>query len=285
MHVTTRPLRPALSVALPVALAVALVCLALINVASVRAWRGEPEDGVLWEGVGANVVAREVAADSSASRAGVLPGDVVILIDGHEVRSERDVSAAAERSAPGRTLNYVVQRQSIEQPISLTLQLTPLTELGLYYSLAVAGILAIVLGAAVRLRRPSDPATLHFYWLAAAFFGAFAFHASGKFDHLDYFFWWADVVSRLALPPLFLHFALVFPDRPNRWVETDAGRATVPAFYIPAFLLGGSRVTLMLSGLHGPQSTQMLDRIERLEYFYLSACLLGGLVLMARALR
>ena len=29
------------------------------------------------------------------------------------------------------------------------------------------------------------------------------------------FFLRADVVARLALPPLFLHFALVFPDRPN----------------------------------------------------------------------
>ena len=92
------------------------------------------------------------------------------------------------------------------------------------------------------------------------------------------------MVSRLALPPLFLHFAMVFPDRPHPWVGTDAGRATVPAFYIPAVLLGGSRVTLMLSGLHGPQSTQMLERIEQLEYLYLSACLLGGLVLMVRAL-
>jgi PAS domain S-box-containing protein len=161
----------------------------------------------------------------------------------------------------------------------------PLTQFGLYYSLAAVGILSIVIGAAVRLRRPADQATLHFFWLTVAFFGAFAFHASGKFDRLDYFFWWADVVARLALPPLFLHFALVFPDRPQPWVETDAGRATGIAFYVPAFLLGGSRVTLMLSGLHGPQSTQLLERIEQLEYAYLAACLVAGTVLMTRALR
>ena len=98
---------------------------------------------MLWEKVGANVVAREVARGSAASRAGIVPGDVLILIDGQEIRTERDITAMAERSSPGRTLGYVVQRQSAEQPVSLTLQLTPLTELGLYYSLAIAGILSM----------------------------------------------------------------------------------------------------------------------------------------------
>jgi hypothetical protein len=51
--------RPVLNIALPVAIAVVLVCLALVNIASVRTWRGEPEDGVLWQAVGANVVARK----------------------------------------------------------------------------------------------------------------------------------------------------------------------------------------------------------------------------------
>jgi PAS domain S-box-containing protein len=279
-----RRLRPLLSVALPVAIAVALVCLGLINIASVRIWRGEPEDGVLWQTVGTNVVAKEIARGSAGAEAGVQQGDILLLIDGHEVTTDRQVSAAAAAAGVGHSLVYVINRQSAEQPIRIMLRPMPLTQFGLYYPLAAVGILALMIGAAVRLRRPADPATLHFFWLSVAFFGAFAFHASGRFDHLDYFFWWADVVARLALPPLFLHFALVFPDRPNPWVATDAGRATVPAFYVPAFLLGGSRASLMLSGLHGTQATHLLERLEQIEYAYLGACLLGGLVLMMRAL-
>jgi two-component system NtrC family sensor kinase len=282
-----RQLRSLLSVALPVAIAAMLVCLAVVNIASVRTWRGEPEDGVLWavDGTnGTNVVAKDVAIGSAGQRAGLLPGDVLLLIDGREVKNVREVQEAMHASADGRSLMYVITRQSAEQPISLTLQPMPLTQYGLYYSLAAVGIFSIVIGAAVRLRRPADQATLHFFWLSVAFFGAFVFHASGKFDRLDYFFWWSDVVARLALPPLFLHFALVFPDRPTPWVATDAGRAMVPAFYVPAFLLGGARVTLMLGGLHGPQSSQLLERIEQLEYAYLAVCLLGGLALMIRAL-
>jgi hypothetical protein len=277
-------LRPLLTVAVPVAIAVALVCLALINIALVRTWTGEPEDGVLWQTVGANVVAAEVAEGSAAERAGIQRGDVLLLIDGREVTSEREVIAAAEAGAPGQVLSYVVARQAAEQPIRILLQPMPLTQYGLYYPLALVGILSLVIGAAVRLRRPVDPATLHFFWLSVAFFGAFAFHASGRFDRLDYFFWWADVVARLALPPLFLHFALVFPDRPQPWVATDAGRTTVPAFYVPAVLLGGSRASLMLSGLSGPQATHLIERLEQIEYAYLAACLIGGLVLMMRAL-
>ena len=284
MSEPARRVRPFLTVTLPVGVAVALVCLALLNVASVRAWRGELEDGVLWKKNGTNVVAQEIAPASAADRAGVLPGDVLILIDGREVTSERDPITAAESAVPGQTLTYVIGRQSVEQPIPLTLQLMQLTQFGLYYSLAAVGIFALIIGAAVRLRRPADPSTLHFFWLSVAFFGAFAFHQSYKFDRLDYVFWWADVVARVALPPLFLHFALVFPDRPQAWVRTDAGRAMLTPIYMPAFLLGGSTAALMFRGLHGPQSSELMQRIEQLEYAYLGACLLGGLALMVWAL-
>src|SRR6478736_4271914 len=98
MSAASRRLRPFLTVALPVAIAVALVCLALINIASVRTWRGEPEDGVLWESVGANVVARDVARGSTGDRAGLQTGDVLLLIDGREIKNEHDVQAATTAS-------------------------------------------------------------------------------------------------------------------------------------------------------------------------------------------
>ena len=52
----------------------------------------------------------------------------------------------------------------------------------------------------------------------------------------------------LLLPPLFLHFALVFPDRPDSWARSDAGRTLLPLLYLPALLLGGARVAAMLAG-------------------------------------
>ena len=46
---------------------------------------------------------------------------------------------------------------------------------------------------------------------------------------LDWVFYWGDIASRLLLPPLFVHFALVFPERPDSWVRSDAGRAAAAA--------------------------------------------------------
>ena len=104
-------LRPLLRVALPVVVAVALVCLAIINIVVVRTWRAEPEDGVLWavEG-GVNVVAEDVAAGSPAERASLRVRDVLLTIDGREVKSVQDVLASMHAAADGRPLTYVVTR-------------------------------------------------------------------------------------------------------------------------------------------------------------------------------
>jgi PAS domain S-box-containing protein len=263
---------------------VALVCLAIINMAVVKMWHGEPEDGVLWMGRGSDVVAAEIVPGSAADLAGMRRGDVVLQIAGQEIRTTEDVKNALHAAEEAGALRYLVHRQSAELPLALTLQPMPLVRSGLYYSLALVGILGIVVGASVRLRRPTDPATLHFFWLTVAFFGTLAFTPSGSYDRLDYFFDWADAVARLVLPPLFLHFAFVFPDRPAPWIRTDAGRAMVPVFYLPALLLGGARVALFAGGLRGRTSSAMLETVELLSLVYLSACLLGGLVLMTRAL-
>jgi len=271
-------------VALPVAVAVALVCMAVINIAFVKTWHGELDDGVLWQKEGANVVAEDVAPGFAGDRAGIKPGDVLMGIDSQLVDSPDDVLAILHAATGDRALKYDVSRQAVEQPFSVDLLPMPTVNGTLYYSLALVGILSIVVGASVRLRRPNDPATLHFFWLTVAFFGVLAFTPAGRYNHLDYFFEWADAVARLALPPLFLHFAFVFPERPNPWANTDLGRATMPVLYLPALLLGVGRVTLVAGGLHGPQSSRTLEQFELLAYAYLGICLLGGLLIMLRAL-
>ncbi len=271
-------------VALPVAVAAALVCMAIVNVALVKTWYGELDDGVLWQKSGANVVAADLAPGFAGDRAGVRTGDTLLAIDGQEVKSVDDVLAALHAADGAHPLKYAVTRDGADLPFTVDLLPMPTVNGALYYSLALVGILSIAIGASVRLRRPNDPATLHFFWLTVAFFGVLAFTPAGRYSHLDYFFDWADAVARLALPPLFLHFAFVFPERPNPWARTDLGRAVIPVLYLPALLLGISRVTLISGGLHGAEASRVLDRLERLDYLYLGVCLLGGMLLMLRAL-
>ena len=272
-------------VALPVAVAAVLVSLAVINMALVKTWSGEVEDGVLWRQEGVNVVAAEVAAGHAGDRAGVRTRDVVLTVDGVEIRTPLDVAVVLARRHSGQPVEYVVERASVDVPLRIELQTSPTVNQGLYYSLALVGILAIVVGGSVRLRRPHDLATLHFFWLTVAFFGVLAFTPSGRYDRIDYFYDWADLVARLLLPPLFLHFALVFPDRPQAWVRSRAGHVGLVALYAPAAVLGAWRAAVMTGLVSGSAASPALERIEWLAYAYLAVCLVGGLALMTRALR
>jgi two-component system NtrC family sensor kinase len=279
-----RQVRSLVRVALPVAVAVVFVCLAIINIALVKQWRAEPEDGVLWKQDAANVVADTVAADGAAARAGVKPHDVLLSIDGQEIRTPSDVVARMLKASEGDTLSYVISRQAEALPITIELQPMPTLQSGLYYSLALVGILSIIVGASVRLRRPNDPATLHFFWLTVAFFGVLAFTWTGRFDRVDYFFYWADAVAMYALPPLFLHFAFVFPDRSNERAKGEPARLLLALLYVPAVLLGVANIAIVAGGMHSAQESGTLELIDRGAYLYLAVCLLGGLAIMTRAL-
>ena len=273
---------------LPVAVASSLVCLAVINMALVKAWTGEREDGVLWSQNGVNIIAAEVNERGSGHSSGVRAGDVLIAINGREVSTVAEVQDAVHAADEGQTLRYSLLRPGAgvdAATVDVQLQPMPLARIGLYFSIAIVGILAIGIGASVRLRRPNDPATLHFFWLTVSFFGVLSFSPSGRYDRLDYFFEWADMVARLALPPLFLHFSFVFPERADPWVRTRAGRVLLPLFYAPAFLIGATRALVMAGLVHLGPVSPWLVRFETWSHLYLAACLLGGLAVMLRALR
>ena len=125
--------------------------------------------------------------------------------------------------------------------VNVPVQPIPSGSRALYISLAAVGIFSLLVGASVRLRRPEHQATLHFFWLSIAFFGVLTLSFSGRLDTLDKVFYWGDVVAMLMLPPLFVHFALMFPERPEAWARSETGRTMMPLLYLPALLLGGAR--------------------------------------------
>ena len=154
----------------------------------------------------------------------------------------------------------MILREHAKQQATIDVAPVPSSPLGLYFALAAVGVFSLLVGASVRLRRPDHQATLHFFWLTVAFFGTMAFSFTGKLDALDWTFYWGDLTAQLLLPPLFLHFALVFPDRPDAWVRSDTGRSLVHAFYLPALLLGGVSVAAVINGAaHG----EVLDAGQR----------------------
>ncbi len=271
-----------LRLAAQAAIVIGLLCLAGANMA-IRATWSEVEDGVLWR-IREGVTAEVVAPDSAASKAGIRPGDVLLAIDRRPIQSLDDVTRTFHAARRGARHTYTVLRLGSQEMLSLELEPIPVGSRSLYFALAAVGIFSLLVGASVRLRRPEHQATLHFFWLTVAFFGVLTLSFSGRLDGLDKVFYWGDVVAMLLLPPLFLHFALVFPERPDAWAHSERGRALLPLFYLPALLLGGARVAVIVRAGHGAVFSEVLALVERGEVLYFAASLVGGLWIMMRAL-
>ncbi|HYB93906.1 MAG TPA: ATP-binding protein [Vicinamibacterales bacterium] len=270
--------------ALPVAVTLALLALGLANVVS-RATSMEVEDGVLWVERAVGVVAAEIAAPSAGSRAGIRPGDILIAIDNQPIESRADVLSLQHTSRAGDRHTYTLLRLGSQEIANVALAPMPSGAGLFYYILAAVGIFTLLVGAAVRARRPTDQATLHFFWLSVAFFGLFTFSFSGRLDRVDWVFYWGDVIAVMVLPPLFLHFALVFPERPHQPGYSALMARWLPVVYLPGAVLGSTRALAVLrSGIDPEYFVRVIALLDRLEYVYLATFLTAGLAILLRAL-
>jgi two-component system NtrC family sensor kinase len=263
-----------------------LLTLAIANISIRSAWR-EVEDGVFWTTRPAGVTAQEVAPGSPAERAGLRPGDRLVTVDGQAVERAADVLGVLRHGRQGQVVRYGVVHGDLAAASDVRVKLAPVPQAratNLYYVLAAVGMFTLIVGTVVRLRRPGNPATLHFFWLSVAFFAVFAFSATGRFDRIDWVFYWVNQVALLVLPPLFLHFTLFFPERPETWAERRPGSAW-PLIYLPALVLGAVRVVAVARSSADPKFfiTGVTGWLERIEPLYLSLCLASGLVVVARA--
>ena len=169
------------------AVVLALVCLAAANL-HLRWTFSEIEVGVLWSDRGGEITAQEVAPDTPAAREGIRAGDVLEQIDGRSLASSRDVIDILHAASKDTRLRYTIYRASDATVVDVVVQPLVTGSLPFYSVLASVGIFALLVGAGVRLRRPDNQASLHFFWLTVAFFGVMAFSFGGKLDALDQVF-------------------------------------------------------------------------------------------------
>src|SRR4051812_16628181 len=252
-----------------VAVVVLLVALGVANVAMYSRWH-EVEDGVLWSGRAEGVTATDIAEGTAAATAGIERGDVLLAVNGAPVQTPSDVVEYQHRGHAGTRLVYTILRAGVRQPLELPLAPAPRGN-SMYFVLAAVGFFTLLVGASVRLRRPRDQATLHFFWLCVAFFGVFTFSFNGPFDRLDWAFYWGDAIAFALLPPLLLHFTMVFPERPADQRRTShverLANIFVPLMYVPALILAAARIIVVArtsqGSLSGPLFSRVLDILDR----------------------
>ncbi len=257
----------------------ALTTLGVANIAMYSRWH-DVEDGVLWGARAEGVTAVEVAPDSAAGIAGVQRGDVLLAVNGAAIQAPGDLVAIQHEAHEGTRLTYSVLRLAKRQTIDLGLTLAP-RGTPIYFVLAAVGLFTLLVGGSVRLRRPDDQATLHFFWVCVAFFGVFTFSVNGPFDRLDWIFYWGDAVAFALLPPLLLHFTLAFPARPMM------SEHYIAVTYVPGVALIGARVLAIMRAVNGTISgalfSRVIDSIDRIEQLYLFVCALCAIAVLLHA--
>ena len=258
---------------------VALTALGIANVTMYSRWH-EVEDGVLWAARSEGVTAIEIAPGSSAAKAGVQYGDVLLAVNGSPVQTPADVVEYEHQAHEGTRLSYTLLRLGTRQALEIALTPAPRAA-SMYLVLAAVGLFTLFVGASVRLRRPRDQATLHFFWVCVAFFGVFTFTVNGPLDRLDWIFYWADAIAFALLPPLLLHFTLAFPER-ERTGRT--WRLLIPLMYVPGCMMAAARIVAVVrSSSNGPLFSRTIDRLDRIEQMYLFVCAATAVAVLFRA--
>ena len=216
-------------------LTVAAVCCALVNFRQQTLYH-LPDDGVTWVdrtgGDGQNLVlALHVTPGSPGANAGIRAGDVLLQVAGHAIAKTVDVPQALQQVGIWIKTEYILRRDNVPVPAQVLVG-EGVLDRSLYYQYAV-GIAYLLIGLFVYYRRVGASRSVHFYVLCLTSFILSCFHFTGKLNAFDQAIYWGNVVAGVLAPTIFLHFCLVFPERP-KWLERPGLSAV---FYLPGALL------------------------------------------------
>jgi two-component system NtrC family sensor kinase len=284
-----------------------LVAAGTLNFAQRLTRTPPPTDGVAWEQTERGIIARSVAPNSAASRAGILgilPGDRLIAISLDEIHNEPIVEASQvqiylENAAlSGQRLRY-----GIERPISGgqtrdyyvyvdDLQPIPNRTTRDYY-INFIGIVYLLVGLFVLFKQGGRaPFVIHFTTLCLAAFVLHFYRPVGFYEDLDKTVAFLDSAAYILFAPLFLHFCAIYPVRRQllERMHRLAALLYVPAIvlifvnvlvYYPAeleFLFGKFRLTF-----HAPVFAEgFLGTLYKVEFAHFWGALVAGASVLVR---
>jgi two-component system, NtrC family, sensor kinase len=232
-------------------------------------------DGVTWIDTEHGVQARHVSPNSPGSHAAVRAGDFLLAFNEVPVSRAAEVARHLDRSGLWTKVLYKLSRngEEFQTPVVTAPAEKPLATENY---LRVVGLLYLFIGLFIFIRRWNAPRAVHFYIFCLASFILWSFHFSGKLDTFDWEIYWSEIVARLVVPALLLHFALVFPERTESKLRSTAKLLGIYALPLALLLVHVSTALNALGFVPWLGSYVLLDR---LEFGYLGAYFLAaGLV-------
>ena len=203
-----------------------------------------PEDGVTWIDQQHHVIARRIAQNSPATRAGLHAGDVLLSINGATLDNALQVPQVLAGIGPWSKAEYFIRRSGVDVKTTLIVADAPRDRAQTYLDLV--GLAYLIIGLFVYFRRGSAYKARHFYIFCLTSFIFCCFHYTGKLNNFDKVIYWGNVASGLLAPSIFLHFCLTFPE-PRKWLRY----AWQPvALYVPAASLLAVYVAAASGALH-----------------------------------
>jgi two-component system, NtrC family, sensor kinase len=260
---------------------VGAVVLALATLAAVvfawlnflqRSRYDQVDDGVAWSDGPGGVEAWKVAPDSPASAAGIHAGDVLVAINDVPVPKAAHVARRLYRAGLWTQLRYKLARNGEEFETRL-ITTPPHKPLSVENYLRVVGLLYLFIGLFIFARRWNAPRAVHFYVFCLVSFVLYSFQYSGKLDTFDLEVYWASVAARLLAPALLLHFALVFPERPE---SSRKSLLKFAAVYAPPLALLVVHILAAINALGFVPTTRSRVELDQLELGYLGFYFLAG---------
>jgi PAS domain S-box-containing protein len=256
-------------------LTVAATVLAVINY-RVESRFEVPYDGVWWVEHHGQLTAHRVDAEGPGGRAGIRSGDQLIAVDKREVKNTPALMRQLYHSGVWSKTTYSLLRQSV--PVDVVVVLVP-ADRSLNTWLRLIALIYLGIGLYVLLRRWTAHGSTHFFIFCVVSFVFYSFKYTGKLNDFDWTIYWGNVLAGLLQPALFLHFALVFPEK--RWY-VQKHRWVPVLVYLPGLVLLG----IHLAAVHWLTASEQLRwNLDRLQMGYLALFFLMAALVMWRSYR
>jgi two-component system, NtrC family, sensor kinase len=254
---------------------VSMIVFGVINFikrAETNAWV-PPDDGVSWRDSEKGIEAWIVEPGGPGEKAGIRAGDILVSVEGHQVGDAIEVTQQLFRLGVWSKANYHLIREGV--PIDSRVIVAPQdTRASLKFYLEIIGVLYLLIGIFIFVRRWEAPRATLFYIFCLASFVLYAFSYTGKLNLFDWCVYWINSAALLLQPPLFVHFCLSFP-RYKKVLETR--RFILGFLYAPALVLLTLQI-ILVTGVFSQARLTLPERwlLDRIDILYTALCFLGG---------